>query len=300
MLTEEEIKKYQEAGRIAVKAVNFARNLVKPEMLMLEIAETVEAKILDLGGKPAFPIDVSCNEVAAHYSPSWNDSGTTAGLAKVDLGVAVEGYLVDTAFSLDLSPEAKYKEMIKAAENALSEAVKSAKLGMPLNKIGRNIHKSITSAGFSPIRNLSGHELARYKVHAGLTVPNYDNNNISKLQEGAYAIEPFATSGVGMVQEGKMSGVYELREKTPVRDASTRKILDFIESEYKTLPFAARWLIKKFGSRSLLSLKFLEQAGCIYQFPQLIEKSREPVSQAEDSILILNGKTLVLTKEDSS
>lgn len=296
MLTEEEIKNYKEAGRIAAQVVSFGRKFIKPGMPLIEIAEKIEKKIFELGGRPAFPVDVSCNEIAAHYSPLWNDVGVVNGLVKIDFGVAVDGYLVDTAFSLDLSPEQKYKEMINAAENALAEALKTVKKGIATREIGKKIYQVITAAGFSPIRNLSGHELARYKLHAGLTIPNYDNNNTTALKEGAYAIEPFATSGVGLVQEGKPSGVYEFRGRKPVRDSATRKILEFIEEEYKTLPFAARWLVKKFSTRSLLSLRFLEQAGCINQYPQLVEKSRSEVSQAEDSILILKDKILVLTK----
>jgi methionyl aminopeptidase len=297
MLNEEEFKNYKKAGQITANAVNFARKLVKPEVPLLEIAEKTEEKICQLGGKPAFPVDVSCNEIAAHYSPSWNDKSIAKGLVKVDIGVAVDGYIVDTAFSLDLSPEEKYKEMINAAENALAEAIKIAKHDIAVNEIGKRIQQIITQAGFSPIKNLSGHELAQYRLHAGLTIPNYDNNNPTKLKETAYAIEPFATSGLGLVQEGSPSGVYEFKMKKPVRDKATRAVLDFIEQRYKTLPFATRWLVKKFGTRSLLSLNLLEQAGCVYQFPQLNEKSHAAVSQAEDSILIIKDKTISLTKD---
>lgn len=295
-------KKYVEAGRISAAISEYAKKIVKPEMPVLEIAEKIEKKIIELGGKPAFPATVSCNEITAHYSPFWQDSLLAQGLAKIDFGVAIGGYVVDTAISIDLTAEQKYATLIKAAQDALNSAINLIKKNYENNKevrireIGREIHKAIDVLGFSPIRNLSGHELKQYKVHAGLTIPNYDNNNETVLQEGVYAIEPFATVGIGLVQDGKPSGIYKLEYKKAMRDSKTREILKFIEEEYKTLPFAARWLVKKFGSRALLSLEMLEQQGCLHQFPHLIEKSKMPVSQAEKTILIRGKKVIVLDK----
>lgn len=123
-------------------------------------------------------------------------------------------------------------------------------------------------------------------MHAGLTIPNYNNNNNAKLPEGAYAIEPFSTAGTGIVYEGKPSGIYRFEKRAGVRDLLARKILDFIETEYSTLPFCERWIIKKFGNRAKISLNLLEQAGIIHQYSQLIEKSHKKVSQAETTILV--------------
>lgn len=295
-------KKYIEAGRISAEISEYIKKIVKPEMPVLEIAEKIESKIVELGGKPAFPATISCNEVTAHHSPFWQDSFLAQGLAKIDFGVAIDGYIVDTAISIDLSAEKKYSTLIKAAEDALNSAINLVKKNcenskeVKIREIGREIHKSIDSLGFSPIRNLSGHELGQYKVHAGLTIPNYDNNNETVLQEGVYAIEPFATVGIGLVQDGKPSGIYKLEYKKAIRDGKTREILKFIEEEYNTLPFAARWLVKRFGSRALLSLQLLEQQGCLHQFPQLIEKSKMPVAQAEKTVLITGRKVIVLGK----
>ncbi len=292
-------KKYIQAGKIAKAISEYARKIVKPGMPALEIAEKIEEKVLELDAKPAFPVDVSCNEIAAHYSPLWQDKTLANGLTKIDFGVAVDGYIVDNAISVDLTEEQEYKMLIKSAEQALEAAINivRSKRDIAVREIGKEIHRVITALGFSPIRNLSGHELKQYNLHAGLTIPNYDNGNETVLQEAAYAIEPFATAGTGIVQEGKPSGVYKLECMKAVRDSQTRKILKFIELEYKTLPFAARWLAKKFGSRALISLQMLEQQGCLHQFPQLVEKSRMPVSQAEKTILIKKDKVLVLGDE---
>jgi methionyl aminopeptidase len=185
--------------------------------------------------------------------------------------------------------------MMKANEEALKNALKIAVPGAKICEVGKAIHDRIVRDKFSPIRNLSGHQLERFMIHAGENIPNYDNGNSAKLENGVYAIEPFATTGEGIVQDGKPSGIYMLKEVKPVRDMQTRKILKFIEEEYNTLPFASRWIVKKFGLRALMSLNTLEQNGSLHHFSQLIEKSRAPVSQFEDSILIDKGKVIVLT-----
>jgi len=285
-MNKQEIENYRKAGKIAKEAVKFAREIIKKDSNLLEIAEKIEKKIEELGGKCAFPVNLSINEIAAHYTPSSNDEKKAEGLLKIDIGIHIQGYIADTAFSLDLENLEENKKLIEACELALQEAIKTAKKDVRISEIGKSIHKKITEAGFSPIRNLSGHQLGNYLIHAGLTIPNYDNNNPVKLEEGAYAIEPFATTGEGVVRDGAKSGIYRLEERKAIRDNLAREILNFIEKEYKTLPFCERWIVKKFSSRALMSLRLMEQAGIISQYPQLVEKSGKKVSQAEHTILV--------------
>ncbi len=289
---------YKKAGRIAAEIKPKIMQIVKPEILLIEAVELIEQEILKKGAKPAFPVDLSCNEIAAHYSPLINDKNIATGLVKVDFGVSVNGYLVDTAMPFDFTPEEKYKDLIKASEEALAGAIKVVKPGVEIREIGKKIYEIITAKGFSPIRNLSGHEVGRYNVHAGITIPNYDNGNKNSLNETVFAIEPFSTPGVGLVYEGKPSGVYQLKEKRAVRDMTARKIFKFIEKEYNTLPFSIRWLHKEFGSKALLALNFLEQQGIIHQFSTLVEKSRAVVSQSENTVMISEGKVSVLVDDN--
>ncbi len=294
-MQQEEVEKYRKAQEIASEVIRYAKSIIKPGMKLLEIAEKIESKIQELGGKPAFPTNLCINEIAAHFTPSHDDETKASGLLKIDLGVHVDGCIIDTAFPLDLEDNEENKKLIEASEEALSAALKIAKPGIEIWKIGQKIQEIITKKGFSPIRNLSGHELGKYKVHAGITIPNYNNNNKTKLKKGVYAIEPFSTNGQGIIYEGKPSGIYRLKEKKPVRDKMSRKILNFIETEYKTLPFCSRWLIEKFGTRILFSLKQLEQQEILHQYPQLIEKGHGKVSQSEKTIFI-NDKTETSTK----
>jgi methionyl aminopeptidase len=264
---------------------------------LLEIAEKVEEFVTSKGAKFAFPINLSINEIAAHSSPAFDNQEKAHGLLKIDLGVSVNGYISDLACSIDLTDNKEHAKLIEASSKALDEAIKIIKPGITLGKIGQVIQETISSYGFAPVINLSGHELKQYKLHAGLTVPNYDNNNQEELKEGmVLAIEPFATTGSGIVQDGRDSGIYKFEEKHNVRDMKAREILDFIEKEYKELPFSSRWLVKKFGTRALFSLRMLEQASCLHHFKQLVEKTKAPVSQAEATVLVTREGYEVLAR----
>ncbi len=293
-----ELEKWKKAGKLGAEVMAYAKKIVKPEMPLLEIAEKVEKKISDLKATNAFPINLSINEIAAHSSPLHNDETKAFGLIKVDLGVNINGYISDMACSLDLTSEQKYKDLILASKYALKEAIKIIRPGIMLMEIGKIIQDTISTYNLASVRNLSGHELKPWKLHSGLTIPNYDNGNTTKLKEGMLlAIEPFATSGEGIVQDGRQSGIYKLTAHEPTRDMNARKILEFIEEEYKELPFSSRWLVKKFGTRALFSLRLLEQSGSLHHFNQLIEKTKAPVSQAEHTILITKDGCEVLTGE---
>ena len=192
----EEIAKWRKAGKLGAEVLSYAKKIIKPEMPLLEIAEKVEKKIQELGVKNAFPINLSINEIAAHSSPLYNDTSKAQGLLKVDLGVSIEGYLSDLACSLDLTPEQKYKDLILASEYALKEAIKVIRPGISLFEVGKIIQDTIAAFNLAPVRNLSGHEIKPWRLHSGLTIPNYDNGNTTKLTEGMIiAIEPMLVSG---------------------------------------------------------------------------------------------------------
>lgn len=292
-----EKEKIIKAGKIAKEVVDYARGLIKPGMKLLEIAEKIDAKILELGGKPAFPVNLSVNEIAAHSTPAWNDTDVAKGLLKVDVGVHVDGWCADTAFSIDLDNDDKNKKLIQAAESGLKKALELFDLGVRLNEIGGVIEREIRRAGFSPVVNLSGHQIDQYDLHAGLTIPNIDNSTSTKLEEGLYAVEPFATDGFGKVRDGKPSGIFQIKGDGNVRDNFARDVLAFIREEYNTLPFCSRWIYNKFGSRGLLALRMIKQIGLLHEYEQLVEVSGRNVAQAEHTILLKNGK-VVTTAEN--
>jgi len=285
------------AGEIAIEVKKYARSFIKKDMLLLEIAEKIESKIIELGGKLAFPTNTSINEVAAHYTPSHDDETKAHGLLKIDLGVHVDGWIADTAFSLDLENNEENQKLIETAKAALEKAQQTIKVGALTNEIGKVIQETIESRGFSPIINLSGHEMKQHDLHAGLNIPNINDKKEITIKKGLYAIEPFATNGGGKVYDGKPSGIYMVTDSKNIRSSIAREVLEFILDEYQTLPFCSRWLVKKFGVRALFGLKQLEENGNLHQFAQLIEIGKGKVAQAENTILIDEEGVKVTTKD---
>src|SRR3989344_3186310 len=113
------------AGKIASEAREFIRKKIKKGMKLIEIANILEDKISELGGKPAFPTCLSIDSLAAHATPSHNDSRTARGILKVDMGVHIDGWIADTAFSIDLENSEENKKIILASEKALDAAIKN-------------------------------------------------------------------------------------------------------------------------------------------------------------------------------
>lgn len=282
------INDWKKAGSIVAKVLDYARTIVKKGASVKDVADALDKKIVELGGLPAFPSQLSLNEVAAHFCPDIEDSLVFGSqLVKVDVGVRVNGCIGDAAITIDLSGE--HRDLVRAAEQARDEALKMIKPGVKVCEIGKVIHEVIKSFGFTPIRNLSGHGLEEGIIHAGPTVPNYDDGNTFKLEEGmVVAVEPFATSGAGIVYESEKAGVFSLVQKKPVRSPYAREILKVIEAEYEEFPFALRWLEKDFGKgKTALAMKELLNLGVVRSYPALIEKNKQPVAQAEHTVIVL-------------
>lgn len=294
-LTSKDIETLKKVGKIASEVIKYAKSFIKKGMSLLDIAEKIELKIIELGGKPAFPCNLSIDEIAAHYTPSYNDTETAHGLLKVDLGVQILGLVADTAFSLDLENNVENGKLIEAAELALNEATKKINSGIEISQIGEVIEKSIKSLGFQPIQNLSGHAIEKYDLHAGINIPNYNNSSTIKITPGVYAIEPFSTLGLGKVRDGRPSGIYQIQKSGNVRDNFAREVLAFIDEEYSTLPFCSRWIHKKFGTRGLLALRQIEQAGILHHYSQLIEIGKGKVAQAEHTVIITDKDKIITT-----
>ena len=286
---------YVKAGKIASEIVKYAKSIIKLGVKLLEIAEKIDSKILELRAKPAFPVNLSINEIAAHDTPSFNDERTASGLLKVDIGVQIDGCTADTSFSVDLENNEENKKLIQAAESGLKAAIEKINLGVQTSEIGKAIENAIKSFNFVPIHNLSGHLIEKYDLHAGITIPNYDNSQEIQIESGVYAIEPFSTDGLGNVRDGKPSGIYRLDKPGSVRDNFAREVLSFIVEEYQSLPFCSRWIYKKFSSRGLLALRQIEAAGILHQYPQLVESGKGKVAQAEHTVIITKKDKVVTT-----
>jgi methionyl aminopeptidase len=286
-MNDEEIEKYKKAGEIAKKVREYANEILLEGVSYVELANKIEKKIVELGMKPAFPLNICVNEIAAHDTALLNDDRRIkkGDVVKIDIGVSFDGYIADTAFTKEIGTEENQK-LIKASEEALMQAIKSVKPNVRVSEIGRVIQEKIKEFGFIPISNLSGHHIKRYEVHTGESIPNIDNKSTKKLEIGdVIAIEPFTTNGTGLVIESRESEIYKITGEGRVRLQSSRELLSFLIKEYNTLPFAKRWL-SRFQNIDFL-LNDLVRSGALHNYHVLKEKNLGIVAQFEHTILVL-------------
>lgn len=287
------------AGRIASKVRDRIRSRVEAGMRIIQICEDVEHWIREFGGEPAFPCNVDIDHIAAHYtSPPQDPTVVPEGsLVKVDLGVHIDGYIADTATTICLEP--RLKTLVEAAEASLEEAIKSIKAGVRASEIGALIERAIRRRGAVPIRNLTGHRMMRYVLHAGEAIPNVAAPHLHRLRAGdLYAVEPFATlpEASGEVVDGPPGHIYIFKKKRSLEGEMAREMLKFIQSEYRTLPFAYRWIIRRFpGPKGERAFMELVSSRCLYSYPQLLERSGRPVAQAEHSLIVMEDGCEVIT-----
>jgi methionyl aminopeptidase len=295
----EELEKFRQSGKILRETREEVRTQVHENMLVVDVCEKVEDLIRVKGGKPAFPCNVSINEVAAHYTSPPGDTlripeGSTV---KVDLGVQVDGYVTDTAFTVSFSSEGK--SMAVTAELALKTVIENIHGGMALGKIGGLIETSIRNRGFRPISNLTGHSVGRYLIHAGISIPNVSQISLTKVKAGEiYAIEPFVTlpDAIGRVDDGTQITIYRLLKAKSMKTETAKKMLKHIEANFRTLPFAERWLNGAVTPKQHNdAFKELYNAKAIMGYPVFVEASKKPVAQAEHTVLIKDEGCEVLT-----
>lgn len=287
----------RKAGRIAAEALAYGSSLVVPGASYHEVYGKIVAFIVQRGGIPAFPPQLSFNETAAHFlaSPS-QDIVLSNELVKLDVGVAVNGVIGDNAMTIDLS--GKHDALVAASREAVETIAASLHVGMTLGEVGERIERVITAKGFLPIRNLSGHGLGKFQIHCAPTVPNYANNDPMEIIPGMhFACEPFATTGGGLIGEVGEAHVFSIAGEGAVRDADAKKLLRYIKGRFDTLPFGSLDLqdagIPPFKVR--VCLHQLVRSGVLHAYPPLVETMRGMVSQAEHTFLVLPDGTIECT-----
>jgi methionyl aminopeptidase len=295
------IESYEKAGKIVSKIRNDASKLIKNGLKVIDLVEYVESEILKSGAGIAFPCNVSINEITAHYTSPLNDETTisTGDLVKLDLGAEINGYIGDSAITI-MAPGDNLEELfdentlelnekiIEASAAGLDAAISTVRDGVEIGKIGKAIEEAIHEYKLNPISNLAGHSVEQWDLHAGISIPNIGNNDPTKLEEGqVIAIEPFATNGVGIVNDAPGQYIYSYLKNKPFRMTQTQKVLKYIKNNYSNLPFSGRWLNKEFNEHRLqVSMKQLSDAMAIYPYAPLKEKTGAWVSQKEHTVIV--------------
>jgi len=284
-----QIEDYLKAGKIAGEVRENVRKKDWIGSTLEEICEYVESEIIKRGAKCAFPVNTSLNEVAAHYTAEPNDPKTVSDsdLIKIDLGAQINGYIADTAVTVNYDPQ--YDSLVQTAENALQSAMSMIKVGVKSKDVGRKIQNTIMDMGFKPIANLSGHSLDQYTIHAGKTVPNmWTIGSFSFSENEAFACEPFVTTkkALGFVRNGKIKNIFALASRKMTKDDEADKLLEYIWNNFNMLPFALRWIVKEWEEKEARKiLDFLIKKKVVKAYAILVEANGKTVAQAEHTFI---------------
>lgn len=291
----EVLDKYKKAGAINAEVRKEIEKILRPGLKILDLANKIEDLIEKKGGKPAFPVNISINEIAAHYTPSFNDIREIeeGDLVKIDIGIHVDGYIGDMAFTYCSQPN----DLIKASEKVLENAIKIIKPGVSIAEIGTRIEETAEAQGVGVIVNLTGHTLDKYVFHGPPSILNVKNSVEHKFKEGdVIALEPFITESNGHVKNSGTVEIFRYMMDKPVRLTEARNILAMARDEYKSLPFAKRWLYKKFSPIKVsLALRQLGMVEALEEYPVLKEIDNKPIAQSEHTIIV-QDKPIVTTR----
>lgn len=294
---------FMKAGKIAGRVLSILENEVRPGVKVLRICRLAEEKIMEFGATGvAFPCNVSINNEAAHYTSPYDDKKVfpDKGLVKVDIGAHVNGYISDTAITVDL--DGSYEYFVAAAKNALEAAIETISPGVGVGKVGEAIERTIKKYGLRPVHQLSGHQLKQWNLHAGKNVPNIGQKTSPSMSLGeTYAIEPFATNGNGTIKNGQTAYIFsnDLKNKKKL-DPSTQRVRNISRQMFKSLPWAPRWLHDKVGKVDLdIAIKTLIRTGVIHGYPVLLEGKDGMVSQFEHSVFVGDDGAIVSTRRES-
>ncbi len=296
------IESLRKAGKIAQEVKEYIKPKIKEGSKALDIISITEAKIEELDGLCAFPVNLCINNIAAHYTSPLKDDGLLieeADLVKIDLGVHIEGYIVDTAFTINFNEDSSLENIIQATEVALDAAKMIVKPKANTKEIGQKIEDIVKGFNYNPIKELGGHQIERWTVHGKKQLPELGSQGGDIMEEGeVFAIEIFASTGEGSVHNTQHSYIYELNPysgRVPLRRKTSKQLLGFINKNYKSLPFAERWLAKEFRLGVAFGLHELVQQGKLQTHYVLAEKKGVYVAQSEESIIITEEGCIQLT-----
>ena len=121
-MDKESIEQYKQAGKIAGQAREYGVSLMKADSKIKDVLDSIEKFIQDKGAGIAFPAQISLNKVAAHACSDLGDETVLkeSDVAKLDVGAHINGFIGDTATTVNL--DGKYKELVAASRAALNAA----------------------------------------------------------------------------------------------------------------------------------------------------------------------------------
>eukprot|EP01105_Mastigella_eilhardi_P016225 TRINITY_DN3704_c0_g2_i1.p1 TRINITY_DN3704_c0_g2~~TRINITY_DN3704_c0_g2_i1.p1 ORF type:complete len:487 (-),score=159.84 TRINITY_DN3704_c0_g2_i1:78-1514(-) len=304
-LQESSYEDYRYAGEVHRQTRQWAKSWIRPGLYMIDIAERIESKLRELieidglNRSIAFPTGLSLNFCAAHWTPNPGDKTILQAddVLKVDIGTQVNGNIIDSAFTLAFNP--RYDNLLKAVKEATNMGIKTAGVDVRLCDVGAAIQEVMESYEVEldgktyqvkSIRNLNGHTLGPYSIHAGKSVPIVKGGEGTRMEEGeTYAIETFGSTGKGHVTDDLETSHYMKDANAghvAIKTQKGRELLSYLNKAHNTLAFCRRWLEHSGVERYQLGLKSLQDAGVIVPCPPLCDIRGSYVAQFEHTVLL--------------
>ena len=295
----------------------YAQRFIKPGMKMIDICIELEKMLkfitnahgIDCG--QSFPTGCSLNDVAAHYTPNSGDETVLLAddVCKLDFGTHINGFVIDCAFTIAFNPI--YDNLLMASRDGTNAGIKMAGIDARLGEIGEAIQEAIESYEIElkgkthkikAIKNLCGHTVGQYKVHAGKSVPCVKRDDNTKMEEGEmYAIETFASTGKGSVFDNGQCSHYMLEEYAnadKLRSDKAKALFNHIHNNYSTLAWCRRWLDEGGFQNHSLALRQLIDNGIATPYPPLCDVEGSYVTQFEHTLFLRPTIKEVLTRGD--
>ena len=286
---ENELESYILAGNIH-KNIRFdIQNNLKIGSSIFDISELINKKTrqytknIGVNGGIAFPPVLSINDCIAHYSPTkqtdiilkYDDN------IKIDFGVQVNGYIVDSAFTSYFNP--KHDEIHRVCKEALYEGLKHVGIDGYIKDCSKAIQEVVESYDYKVIKGVNGHSIERYNVHGGVSVNNYSISeyfNYEKFKKGAYAIEPFISYKNDKYFSGKTANNYRVSNKNMELYKYFNNLI-FTDSH-----------VKYYDINNI----FQNEKHDLHYYPSLYIKSGDMGVQYEHTVYVLDDKTINISK----
>ncbi|CAI6001432.1 unnamed protein product, partial [Closterium sp. NIES-65] len=311
----------------------YMRRVIKPGMLMTDLCETLEDTVRrliaanGLHAGIAFPTGCSLNWVAAHWTPNAGDKTVLQydDVMKLDFGTHINGRIVDCAFTVAFNPQ--YDQLLAAVKDATNTGVRECGIDVRLCDVGCAIQEVMESYEVTingktfpeamesyevtingktfpvkAIRNLNGHSIGPYQIHAGKSVPIVKGGEATRMEEGElFAIETFGSTGKGYVREDLECSHYMKNfdvGHVPLRLPRAKQLLATIDRNFGTLAFCRRYLDRLGETKYLMALKNLCDAGVVQPHPPLCETKGSYVAQFEHTLILRPTCKEVLSRGD--
>lgn len=318
-LQEDLLRKVRLGSEVHRQVRSYAQSFIKPGIALADMCARLENKNRELVEEAGlergigFPTGCSLNHVAAHYTPNPGDN-TILGhddVMKIDFGTQIDGRIIDSAWTVSFNE--KYDPLLKAVQEATDAGIRTAGIDVRLCDIGASIQEVMESYEVELdgktfpvkcIRNLNGHSIGQYQIHAGKSVPIVKNGCEASLrmEEGEiYAIETFGSTGRGYVVEDMECSHYMKNfhaPHVPLRMQSSKRLLSHINKTFGTLAFCRRWLEREDGGsqttngdrgkqeKYMGALKNLCDVGIVQAYPPLCDAKGCYTAQYEHTIFM--------------